>query len=266
MENITTYLIELLKTNGPKVLMAIAFLVIGLWIIGFVMKGIGKLMENRKVDETLRPFLTTLMAFVLKALLFISVATMVGIQTTSFVALLGAAGLAIGMALQGSLAHFAGGVMILIFKPFKVGDLIEAQDGFGFVKEISVFVTIIETFQNKTVIIPNGPLSGGNIVNYSKIGNVRADINFAVRYDNDPEKAREIVLEVLKSSDKVLQDPAPSVYITELSDNSIKLVALPYTTVADYWDVFWGLNGDIKKALDANGFKAPYPHRVNING
>lgn len=247
---------------GPKLVMAIITLIIGLWIIKQIMKGIGRLMETKHVDATLRPFLLTLLGFLLKVMLFIAVAGQIGVATTSFIAVLGALGLAIGMALQGSLANFAAGVLLLIFRPYKIGDLIEAQGQLGFVKELSVFITVLETFQNKTVIIPNGPLLGGNIINYSTKGNVRADIPFAIRYGSDIEKAKEIVLNILKSSDVVLQDPAPSVYVTELTNNAVQLTALPFTTVENYWDVFWGLRGEIAKQLGDAGYEAPFEQRV----
>lgn len=252
----------LIANWGPKVLGAILTFIIGSWVIKFVMRSIEKLLNTRHVDETLRPFIKTLITFGLYTMLFITVAGMVGIETTSFIAILGAAGLAIGLALQGGLQNLAGGVMILLFRPFKVGDLIESGEGMGFVREISVFVTFLETFQNKTVIIPNNALASGTVTNYSTKGNVRADIPFAIRYDADADKAAEIVMEVLKKSDKVLQDPAPSVYVTELGENGVKMVALPFTTVEDYWDVFWGLRGEIKKALGEAGFEAALPQRV----
>ncbi len=253
---------RLIATWGPKVLGALATLIIGSWIIRMIMRGIEKMLGNRHVDETIRPFIRTLILFGLYTMLFITVAGMVGIETTSFIAILGAAGLAIGLALQGSLQNLAGGVMILLFRPFKVGDLIESGEGLGFVKEISVFVTFLETFQNKTVIVPNNILASNTVTNYSSKGNIRADIPFAIRYDGDTDKAAEIVMGVLNSSDKVLQTPAPSVYVTELGENSVKMVALPFTTVEDYWDVFWGLRGEIKKALGAAGFEAALPQRI----
>ena len=253
---------KLAATWTPKVLGALVTFIIGSWVIRIVLKGVNKLLFSKHVDETLRPFIRALIMFGLYAMLFITVASMVGIETTSFVAILGAAGLAIGLALQGSLQNLAGGVMILLFRPFGVGDLIECGDGFGFVKEISVFVTFLETFQNKTVIIPNSVLASGTVTNYSTKGNIRADIPFAVRYDADSDKAAEIVLNLLKKSDKVLQEPAPSVYVTELGENSVKMVALPFTTVEDYWDVFWGLRGEIKKALGDAGFEAAHPQTI----
>lgn len=247
---------------GPKILGAIVTLIIGMWIIRMAMKGVGKIFDKKEVDKTLQPFLLTLIGFTLKAVLFVAVAGQLGIQSASFIALLGAAGLAIGMAVQGALGNFAAGVLLLIFRPYKKGDLIEAQGELGFVKELSVFVTEIETFQNKTVFIPNGPLLGGNIKNYSKIGNVRADFNFAINYGSDVEKAKEIALNVLKNSPLVLQDPAPSVYVSELTNSNIQFVALPYTTVADYWDVYWGMREEIVKALGAAGYDAPHEQRV----
>lgn len=251
-----------LSSWGLKLLGGIVAFIIGLWIIRIVMNIIGKVFEKREMDPTLRPFLITLIGFVLKAALFIAVASTVGIEVTSFVALLGAAGLAIGMAFQGSLGNLASGVLLLVFRPFKVGDLIEADGNLGFVKEISVFVTFITTFQNQTVIIPNSVLASGTVKNYSVIGNVRADIPFAIRYEADDEKAKEIVMNILKNSDKVLQDPAPSVYVTNLGENAVELMALPFCTVEDYWDVFWGLRGEIKKQLSAAGYEAPLPQRV----
>lgn len=247
---------------GPKLVMAIITLLIGLWIIRVMMKAIGRTMENKHVDATLRPFLITLLTFLLKVMLFLAVAAQIGVKTTSFIAILGAVGLAIGLAMQGALGNFAAGVLLLIFRPYKTGDLIEAQGELGFVKELSVFVTIIETFQNKTVVIPNGPLLSGNIVNYSTKGNVRADIPFAIRYGSDVDNAKNIVLDVLKSSPYVLKDPAPSVYVTELTNTNIQLTALPFTTVENYWEVFWGLRGEIVNALGKAGYEAPYEHRV----
>lgn len=262
LQSITSEGGKLIATWGPKVLGALATLIIGSWVVRMIMRAIEKILGGRHVDETLRPFIRTLILFGLYAMLFITVAGMVGIETTSFIAILGAAGLAIGLALQGSLQNLAGGVMILLFRPFKVGDLIESGEGLGFVKEISVFVTFLETFQNKTVIVPNSILSSNTVTNYSTKGNVRADIPFAIRYDADSDKAAEIVMDVLRNSDKVLQTPAPSVYVTELGENGVKMVALPFTTVEDYWDVFWGLRGEIKKALGAAGYEAALPQRI----
>lgn len=247
---------------GPKLLGAILTLIIGFWVIRMIMKGMGKLFEKKQLDKTLQPFILALVGFSLKAVLLIAIASKLGIETASFVALLGALAFAIGMALQGALGNFASGILLLIFRPFKNGDLIEVQGELGFVKELSVFVTEIETFQNKTVFIPNGPLLSGNIKNYSKIGNVRADFNFAIRYGSDVEKAKEIALNVLKNSPVVLQNPAPSVYVSELTNSNIQLVALPYSSIENYWDVYWGMREEIVKELGKAGFEAPYEQRI----
>ena len=216
-------IIQRVTLYAPDILIALVLLIVGFRVIKWVTKLVERGLQNRHVDENLHPFLVAMVRFLLIALLIVTVAGQCGIPTTSFVAILGAAGLAVGLALQGSLANFAGGVLLLIFKPIKVGELIEV-DG-GFVKEISVFVTVLETLQNKTVILPNGPLAGGTITNYSRIGNIRADINFAIRYGADVDKAMEIALNVLKSSELVLQD-------------------------------------DLVKALGEAGFEAPFPQRV----
>lgn len=247
---------------GKKLILTVIILVIGFWLIRKIMKAVGKILDTKNVDETLKPFLITLAGFILKALLFLTAAGVVGIPVMAFGAVLGAMGLAIAMAMQGSLSNFASGVLLLIFRPYKSGDLIEAQGELGFVKELSVFVTIIETFQNKTVIIPNGPLLGGNIKNYSTLGNVRSDIPFAIRYGSDVDKAISIVNEILAKSDLVLSEPAPSVYVTELTNTNIQLTALPFSTVDNYWDVFWGLRKEIVTKLGEAGFEAPYEQRV----
>lgn len=247
---------------APRLLGAFVSLIIGFLIIRVIMKAVSKAFERTKLDDTLRPFLFTLIGFSLKALLFISVASVIGIEMTSFAALIASVGLAIGMAFQGSLGNLASGVMILIFKPFKVGDLIEVNGQLGFVKEVSVFVTFLNTFQNKTVIIPNGKITSDTVTNYSVNGNVRADIPFAIRYDADENKAKQIVLDILNESTLVLNDPKPSVYITNLGESSVEFLALPYCTVDDYWDVYWDLRGEIKKKLGEAGYEAPFKQVV----
>jgi len=254
--------VDVVGNWAPRLLGALVALIIGFLIVRMIVKAASKGFDKMKLDDTLRPFLLTLIGFGLKALLFISVATVIGVEMTSFAALIGAVGLAIGMAFQGSLGNLASGVMILIFKPFKVGDLIEVGGHLGFVKEVSVFVTFINTFQNKTVIVPNGKITADSITNFSSNGNVRADIPFAVRYDADDVKAKEIVLNILQSSKLVLQDPAPSVYVTNLGESSVEMVALPFCTVEDYWDVFWGLRAEIKKQLGEAGYEAPFKQVV----
>ncbi len=249
---------------GLQLIGAFAALIIGLWIIRMLMKGISRAFESQKIDDTLRPFLLTLIGFALKILLIVSIAGIVGIPTASFAALIAGIGIAIGAAFNGSLGHLASGVMLLIFRPFKVGDLIKTNDAFGFVKEISVFVTVIETFQNQTEIIPNSAITSGKITNLSTIGNLRVDMPFAIRYGADIKKAKEIVLEVLKSDVKVMQGEgvAPRVAVNNLGLNSVELLALPYATCDDYWDVYWDTRQRVVEALGAAGYEAPLPQRV----
>ena len=247
---------------GLKLIGGLAALIVGLWIIRMVVKGIAQVFDRSKIDKTLRPFLLTLISFALKALLFISIAGIVGIPTASFAALIAGVGIAIGAAFNGSLGHLASGVMLLIFRPFKVGDLIETAGTLGFVREISVFVTELETFQNKTEIIPNGTITAGRITNYSTIGNLRVDMLFAIRYGADVEAAKKIVMAVLESDTNVLQDPAPRVGVNNLGESAIELVALPYSTVDGYWDVYWDTRQKIVEALGKAGYEAPLPQRV----
>ncbi len=251
--------VAIITEYGPKVLGAIVVLLIGLWVIKRIEKGARKLMHKRNLDDSLIPFLSTLLDIILKAMLIISIAGMLGIQTTSFVAVLGAAGLAVGLALQGTLANFAGGVLILIFKPYRVGDLIEAQGEKGTVKEIQIFVTILLTFENKTVIIPNGAISNGNITNYSKQGLLRVDTAFGISYDSDIKKAKDILMKVLVSHPKVLDEPAPFVGVKELADSSVNLTVRGYTHPADYWDVYFYVYEEGKIALDNGGITIPFP-------
>ena len=206
---------------GLQLIGAIAALIIGLWVIRILMNGISKIFEKRSIDETLQPFLLTSLGFILKLLLIISIAGIVGLPMASFAALLAGVGLAIGAAFNGSLGHIASGIMLLIFRPFKVGDLIKTNGAFGFVKEISVFVTVIETFQNETEIIPNSAITSNKITNLTKIGNLRIDMPFAIRYGSDISKAKEIVLNVLNNDKNVLQkgNCAPRVAVNNLGQS-----------------------------------------------
>ena len=249
---------------GLQLIGAIAALIIGLWIIRMIMKAVSKAFEKTNLDETLQPFLLTTIGFILKLLLVISIAGIVGLPMASFAALLAGVGLAIGAAFNGSLGHIASGIMLLIFKPFKVGDLIKTNGAFGFVKEISVFVTVIETFQNETEIIPNSAITSNKITNLTKIGNLRIDMPFAIRYGSDIAKAKEIVLDVLKKDKNVLQigTNVPRVAVNNLGQNSVELLALPYANCENYWDVYWDTRQEIVEALGNAGYEAPLPQRV----
>jgi small conductance mechanosensitive channel len=250
-----------MESYFDKLVLAIIVLVIGLWVIGLFTNLVEKLMKKSNVDETLVPFTKSLLSWTLKVLLFISVASMVGIATTSFVAILGAAGLAIGLALQGSLANFAGGILILIFKPYKVGDLIESQGNLGIVKEIQIFVTILTTFQNKTLILPNSAVSSNSITNITTNGKVRVDLEVGISYGSSIDDAKAVLIKMMEEDDKVLSDPAPAVGVKSLADSSVTLLMMPWCNCDDYWDVFFGIQEKAKKALDENKITIPFPQR-----
>lgn len=247
-----------------NVVVAILILIIGLWLSKKLIKISRKLMAKQGVDETLQRFLGDLLGWTLKILVFITAISQVGVETTSFIAILGAAGLAVGLALQGSLANFAGGALIMIFKPFKVGDLIEAQGEIGVVKEIQIFVTKIISPGNKLVIIPNGTLSNGNIKNYTEEGKLRVDLTFGIGYGEDIKQAKEVFMNVIKSNPNVLNEPAPSVNVSELADSSVNFAVRPWTTPDKYWDVYYSVTEEVKLALDKAGIEIPYPHHVEI--
>lgn len=255
---------NLILQYAPQVLSALVILIVGLFAIRLVVKGTRKVMKRRGVDETLQKFLSDLLSWTLKVLLFVTVVAKLGVATTSFAAIIGAAGLAIGLALQGSLSNFAGGALIMVFKPFKVGDLIEAQGELGVVKEIQIFTTHIVTPTNKLVIIPNGSLSNGNITNYSGEGTLRVDLTIGVSYDADIKETKEILMNVLTSHPQVQKNPAPTVNVEALADSSVNFAVRPYATVADYWDVYFGVTEACKIALDKAGIEIPYPHQVEI--
>ena len=261
LETLSTKAYELGIEYAPRLALAILTLLVGLWIIS----GLGKLiklsMERSKVDPTLIPFMGSLISWLLKVLLFISVASMIGIATTSFIAVLGAAGLAIGLALQGSLANFAGGVLVMIFKPYKVGDLIETQGHLGVVKEVQIFNTILIAPQSKQVIIPNGATSNGSIVNYTVEGKIRVDLSVGVSYDADIDKTKAVLMDVLVANDKVMKDPAPFVGVLEMADSSVNFAVRPHCLPEDYWDVYFSVNEAVKKALDENAISIPFPQR-----
>jgi small conductance mechanosensitive channel len=268
MDNIQPYMhkyYHMALAYAPRIAMVIIVFAIGLWLIGLLGKILGKAMDKRHLDTSLKSFLLSLVNVSLKILLLVTVAGMLGLQTTSFVAVLGAAGLAVGLALQGSLANFAGGTLILVFKPFKVGDLIESQGSFGEVQEIQIFNTVVLTPENKTAIIPNGVLSNGVIINHSRHGNLRVDITIGVAPENDVQKVREVATRVMNDFDKVLKTPAPSVNILKMGDGMITLTVRPYATPADYWDVYFGVQEKINTAFAQNNVTAPIPHRVIIS-
>lgn len=254
-------LVEMGMLYAPKVLLALLTLVIGLWIVNRIVRLMVRGMEARRVEATLAGFLRNLSSIGLKALLLLSVASMVGIETTSFIAVLAAAGLAIGLALQGSLANFAGGVLILLFRPFKVGEVIDAQGFLGSVKEIQIFHTIIKTFDNQTIIIPNGALSNDNITNLSREETRRVEWTFGVSYDDDIRKVKDIILEQIQSDERILTEPAPTVVLAAFGDSSVNFMARAWVKADDLWPVFWNINERMKAAFDGAGISIPFPQR-----
>lgn len=251
--------IELIIVHGPKLLLSLITLWIGIKVIKWVISLADKSLEKSKVDPTLRKFITNLFSWCLKILLVISVASMVGIETTSFVAILGAAGLAIGLALQGALSNFAGGVLLMIFKPYKVGDVITTEDETGEVKEIQIFTTVLLNPDNVTIIVPNGAVVAGKIKNLSKEGQIRHNLAMGISYDANIKDARKALVEVMEAHPLVLEDPAPSVTVVELGDSSVNLMVRPWCTTADYWTVYGDIMEQGKEALDAAKITIPFP-------
>ncbi|UZM92385.1 mechanosensitive ion channel family protein [Pseudomonas putida] len=253
--------IPLIMEYGSRVLLALLTLAVGWWIINKVSARLGKLVGLRNADLALQGFISTLANIVLKVLLLVSVASMIGIETTSFVAAIGAAGLAIGLALQGSLANFAGGVLILMFRPFRIGDWIEAQGVAGTVDSIQIFHTVLRTGDNKTVIMPNGSLSNGIITNTNRQPTRKVVFDVGVDYEADLQKARNVLLELAKDP-RVLQDPAPQAVVSTLGDSSITVSLRLWTKTSDYWGVMFMLNEYARDRLKAEGIDIPFPQRV----
>ncbi|THF55603.1 mechanosensitive ion channel family protein [Pseudothauera rhizosphaerae] len=254
--------LPLLVQYGGRLLLALITLVVGWWLVGKLTRSLFALLARRHVEPTLHSFLGSLIGIALKVLLLVSVAGMVGVETTSFIAMIGAAGLTVGLALQGSLANFAGGVLILIFRPFKVGEYIEAQGMGGTVDQIQIFHTILRTADNKTVVIPNGNLSNGSVVNYSRQHTRRVDLSLGIAYDDDVKTARAILLELAGNDPRVLADPAPVVWLASLGESSVNLVLRVWAKTDDYWPVFFELQEQAKERFDAAGLTIPFPQRT----
>ena len=252
---------EMTMFYAPKLLLAVITLIIGLWLIGIATRGIEYVLEKRNLDVSLRKWLSSITNVALKACLLISVISMIGVQTTSFLAVLGAAGLAIGLALQGSLSNFAGGVLILIFKPYQVGDYIQANGEEGVVEAIDVFFTFLKTLDNKHVILPNGPLANGNLVNFTRDEIRRVDLSVGISYNDNVDTAIDALIAMIKEDERALTDPAPFVGVTGYGDSSVDLTVRIWCKTEHYWDVFFDNNKKIKPALDAANITIPFPQR-----
>lgn len=254
--------VPLIMEYGSRLLLALITLAVGWWLINKVTAKLGRLVAIRNGDQALQGFISTLANIILKVLLFISVASMIGVETTSFVAAIGAAGLAIGLALQGSLANFAGGVLILLFRPFRLGDWIEAQGVSGTVDSIQIFHTVLRTGDNKTVIVPNGNLSNGIITNYNRQPTRKVVFDVGVDYEADLQKARNVLLDLAKNDPRVHADPAPQAVVATLGDSSITISLRIWVNTGDYWDVMFMLNERARDRLKSEGIDIPFPQRV----
>lgn len=250
---------------GPNLLFAILTLVVGLWIVKFIVAGVRRGLEKSETDKTLKGFMISLVSVLLKIMVYITALGMLGVEMTSFIAILGAAGLAVGLALSGTLQNFAGGVMILFFRPFKAGHFIDAQGHMGTVKEIQIFVTILTTPDNKTVIIPNGPLATGSMTNFSREPRRRVDWTFGIGYGDDLDKAYEVLKRLLSEDERVLKDPEPFMALKELGDSSVDITVRAWVEAADYWAVFFRMNEEVYKTFEKEGLSIPFPqHDVHL--
>ena len=261
MENLTEKLLEWGALYGTKIIAAIAILVIGRIVVGLLTRLVRRLMTKASVDETLTRFVASLTRIALMVIVIIAALGALGVQTTSFVAIIGAAGLAIGFALQGSLANFAAGVMLIVFRPFKAGDYVEAGGSAGVVESVSIFNTILNTPDNRKVIIPNGKVTGDNIVNFSAKEMRRIDLVFGIGYGDDIKKAKDILASILANDSRVLKDPAPTIAVGELADSSVNFVVRPWVKTADYWAVLFDVTEAVKLEFDARGISIPFPQQ-----
>lgn len=259
LENVIEKLIEMAVEYGPKLIDAILVLIIGGWIIKLFTHAFSKMLDKRNTDSSLKPFLKGIVATLLKIMLVISVLGMIGIQMTSFIAILGAVGLAVGMALSGTLQNFAGGVIILLFRPFKVGDYIDAQGYNGTVHEIQIFNTILKTPDNKTIIIPNGGLSTSSMTNYSTENKRRVDWTYGIGYGDDINKAKLVIKRLADEDKRILKEPEIFIAASELADSSVNFAVRAWVNSSDYWDVFFTMNEKIYEAFAKEGLNIPFP-------
>lgn len=246
---------------GPKIFLALLTLLVGWKIAGLLGKLLERALDRKEIDPTLKPFLSSLLKMLIKAGVVVSAITTAGVQASSFAAIFAAMGLAIGMALSGTLQNFAGGVILLIIRPFKVGDVIEAQGFVGKVGKIEIFQTLLVTADNKLIHIPNGKLQNDSIINYSALPERRVDFSFGIGYDSDIEQARDVINKVIGSIPEIKKDPEPLIKVGQLADNSVNLTVRVWSSSADYWDVHFAMNEQVKTALDEAGISIPYPQR-----
>ncbi|MDX2412878.1 MAG: mechanosensitive ion channel [Woeseiaceae bacterium] len=257
--------IAMLKTTGIEfainLVTAIAIFYIGRMVVGLLMRGLKKMMQTQEVDVTLQSFVANLVRMVLLTFVIIAAISALGIQTTSFIAILGAAGLAIGLALQGSLSNFASGVLIVLFRPYKVGDFVEAAGISGVVEEVQILTTVLKTGDNKKVIVPNGQIMDSVITNFSANKRRRVDMVVGVSYDDDLDKVRSTLEQLVAADERILDDPACTIAVSALADSSVNFVVRPWVKSADYWGVMFDLTEAIKKRFDKEGISFPFPQQ-----
>ena len=261
MNEIWVQIKELVAMYGLNVVAAIAILVAGKFAASGIRRLVRKVMRKKGVDPTLVSFVTSILYAGIMAFVIIASLSKLGIQTASFVAVLGAAGLAIGLALQGSLSNFASGVLMIIFKPFKGGDYVDAGGASGFIDEIGIFTTSIRTLDNKRIIVPNSNIMGDNITNYTARETRRVDLTAGVSYSDDIDKVKGVLMGIMESDPRILEDPAPFVGLSEMADSSVNFTARAWVNTPDYWGVYFDTNEKIKKAFDAEGISIPFPQR-----
>jgi small conductance mechanosensitive channel len=261
LSNIIPKLQEWAAFYSLKIVAAVAIFIVGRWIAKLLRNLVERIMTKGKVDETLVKFVGNITYVVLIVIVVIAALNQLGVQTTSFIAIIGAAGLAIGLALQGSLANFAAGVLMIIFRPFKLGDYVEGAGAAGTVEEISIFTTHLKSPDNKIIIIPNAKIIGDNIINYSAKDSRRLDLVFGVSYNDDLQKVKAVLYDILKNDDRILKDPAPTIGVLELADSSVNFAVRPWVRTGDYWTLFFDLKEKIKERFDAEGISIPFPQQ-----
>ena len=261
MEQIIKEIEPLVAIYGLKIIGAIVTLIIGIWIAKLLARTIGKVLKKKEVDETLTKFVVSLVRIGLIAFVIISAAAQLGIQTASFIAVIGTAGLAIGFALQGSLSNFASGAMLIIFKPIKVGDYVEGGGVAGSVESVGIFVTTLITPDNKVIYVPNSNITGNNIVNYSAKDTRRVDMVFGIGYSDDIDKAKSVIQSMLEGDSRIFKNPAPQIVVSALADSSVNFNVRPWVNSADYWGVYFDVTEAIKKKFDAENISIPFPQR-----
>lgn len=255
------YFTNVLIEYSPRLISATILFIIGWWVIKLIKKVMMRVMVKREMEPTLSKFLADILIWTLKILLFVTVISRLGVENSSFVAIIGAAGLAVGLSLQGSLSNFAGGVLIIMFKPFKVGDFIEAQGVSGTVKQIQIFVTQLATVDNQIIFVPNGVLSNGTIINFTYATTRRADLTIGISYSSDIKKAKDVIVEILNNHPMILKDPEPIVLVKDLAESSINLAVRPWSEIENFFIMRSEVLEQIKNAFDKEGIEIPFPQR-----